>query len=404
MRFGQKAWCRHAWKASTALIAAIVVVSTAMVVETRAGDPPAQMTLKSFDGPTVPVNNAGDEYPRYLYGEYQGVLQGGIFESSINTNDAISGSSLQMDLTEGWLYAQFNAHNADGTRGFAREYAADPEAWQFNTYNRMRFWMKVPVNSTPHQTDGRWNFNVGTYVKYVTEPNWYDDEAGGGHYYHHINLPAFGQWVQVVLNMHPNHQRGAQGYEDPGYLPHPTYHQVNDKRDEYVYEDYNYFDALTRFYLADFDEAEQELPRTYLLDEIEFYREPYEENDEQVYSITAAYEPSTNRLIVTWNRHKDENDIAHEVRYAFSNIHELKAGWDGALEVPDGKGLIAPPGWQGYNAMVFDADDLPLVGRDTVYIAIKPANSTLFSQIAVPISSPGGLQGGGDDRTKGIRK
>ncbi len=64
MRFGQKAWCRHAWKASTALIAAIVVVSTAMVVETRAGDPPAQMTLKSFDGPTVPVNNAGDEYPR----------------------------------------------------------------------------------------------------------------------------------------------------------------------------------------------------------------------------------------------------------------------------------------------------------------------------------------------------
>ncbi len=331
-----------------------------------------QMTLKDFDGPTVPLNNAGDEYPRYLYGEYQGVLQGGIFDSTINTSDAISGSSLAMHLTEGLgLYAQFNAHNADGTRGFAREYAADPEAWQFNTYNRMRFWMKVPVISTSHQTNGRWNFNVGTYGKSVGTPDWYNDATGGGHFYHHINTPALGQWVQVILNMHPNHRLGDEGWMEPGNLPHPTGEDA-----------YNYFDAMTRFYIAEFDSDPVVVPRTYLLDQMEFYREPYEENDEQVYSITAVYEPPTNRLIVTWNRNKNENDIAHEVRFAFANIHAI--GWDAATPAPDR--VVLPPGWQGYNAMVYDTTSLPLAGRPKVYIAIRPVGATLFSQIAVPLA------------------
>lgn len=363
---------------SMLVLAVVLTMPSARAV----ADDTDRMSLLDLDGPSVPVNNAGDEYPRYLYGEYQDVLQGGIFESSINTDDAVSGSSLQMDLTEGWLYAQFNAHNADGTRGFAREYCVNPDAWQFNTYNRMRFWMKVPASATPHQTDGRWNFNVGTYVKYVTEPDWSDDEAGGDHYYHHINLPALDQWVQVILNMHPSHRRGASGQEDPGFLPYPTYGPEGEP------EEYNYFDALTRFYIADFDELDQELPRTYLLDEMEFYREPYGENDEQVYSIAAVYEPSTNRLVVTWDRHKDDNDVAHEVRYAFENIHEI--GWEEALPAPtdDGTddGIVTPPGWQGYNGMVYDTTRLELGGAGVVYIGIRPVGAELFSQIAVPLT------------------
>jgi hypothetical protein len=84
---------------------------------------------------------------------------------------------------------------------------------------------------------------------------------------------------------------------------------------------------------------------------------------------------------VTWNRAKDENDIKHEVRYAFSDIHQID--WNAAK--PALRGIITPPGWQGYNGMVYDTTALPLAGRSVVYIAIKPKNSRLFSPIAIPL-------------------
>jgi hypothetical protein len=36
--------------------------------------------------------------------------------------------------------------------------------------------------------------------------------------------------------------------------------------------------------------------------------------------------------------------------------------------------------------MVYDTTELPLSGQSVVYIAIKPQNATLFSQVVVPLT------------------
>ena len=86
-------------------------------------------------------------------------------------------------------------------------------------------------------------------------------------------------------------------------------------------------------------------------------------------------------MTVTWNRPQNDNAINHEVRYAFEDIHQV--GWNAAKPAP--RGIIKPPGWQGYNGMVYATQALPLAGHPVVYIAIKPRNSKLFSQIAIPL-------------------
>ncbi len=319
--------------------------------------------LQDFDGTAVPVNVAGDTYPS----EYGGA---GAAQVSIDLNDAASGHSLRMDVTSGGLYAQFNPYDGSG-RGFARDYSATPKAWSFNTYNRLSFWIKRPTTASPLITNGSHGTYVGTYVKQISNADPSSDETGGSHYYHSINLPNNGQWTQVILNMHPDHRRGDSGGIDPGYLPHPTGEPQ-----------YNYFDALTRFYI---DDTASPTTGTYRIDDIQFYREPYAEDDAQVASLTGTYDPTRNEVIVTWNRSKDDNTVNDEVRYAFSDIHQL--GWNAATPAPSG--IITPPGWQGYSGMVYDTTALPLAGHLVVFIAIKPQNSDLFSQIAVPLRRGG---------------
>jgi hypothetical protein len=115
---------------------------------------------------------------------------------------------------------------------------------------------------------------------------------------------------------------------------------------------------------------------------MEFYQEARPEEDERVYGIAATHVPGQNLLIVTWSRRIGEDAVAHEVRYAFSDIHA--AGWDSATPAP--RGIVAPLGQGGANGMVYDARDLPLSGQRFVYIGIKPQNSKLFSQIAIPLT------------------
>jgi hypothetical protein len=229
----------------------------------------------------------------------------------------------------------------------------------------MSFWIKRPTTAAPLVPDGKANANVGTYVKRVTNADRRSDETGGGHYYHMLNLPNTGQWTRVILNMHPDHRRGDSGGVDPGFLPHPTGEPK-----------FNYFDTLTRFYIQ-CDAA----PGTYLIDDIEFYQETFRENDTQAFSLTGTFDPAKKGVIVTWNRAKDENTINHEVRYAFDDIHRI--GWKSAIPAP--RGVIKPPGWQGYNGMVYATRALPLAGHAVVYVAIKPQNSKLFSQITIPL-------------------
>ena len=167
----------------------------------------------------------------------------------------------------------------------------------------------------------------------------------------------------------------SPGSVDSGNVPYPTVWSGDPPNT------YNYYDALTRWYISGTGGGTG--IRDYWIDEIEFYQEPYTENDDQVYGICVSYTAATNRIFLTWNRLKDENSVKHEVRYVFSNIHVL--GWDNAIPAPSG--IITPPGYQGYNNMVYDTTAIDVTGQSTIYFAIKPQDSSVFSQIALPLNT-----------------
>ena len=329
------------------------------------------MVLNNFNGPTVPLNEGGETYPDQWVGWGPATI-------SVNSSDAITGNSIQFNVTSGGLYAQFNPYDGIG-RNFARDYSANPAAWQFNTYNRMSFWIKRPTSASPLLTTGQGNANVGWYVKQITNADYFSDETGGNHYYNSLNLPNNGQWTHVILNMHSDHRRGDSGYVDPGNLPYPTATDGPNGGDDPP-STFNFFDTLTRFYI----EENYQYPGIYLIDDIQFYQETATENDAQVSSLTGNYNPGNNELIVTWSRPKPEGTINHEVRYSFSDIHQI--GWNAATPAPNG--IITPPSDGAYCGMVYDTTLLPLAGHSVVYIAIKPQNSNLFTQIAVPLDLP----------------
>ena len=89
------------------------------------------------------------------------------------------------------------------------------------------------------------NASFGTYVKQVTNADPSSDEAGGGHFYHGLDLPNNGQWTHVILNMHPEHRRGDDGSVDPGNLPYPTAPSAGNGGTD-PEATYNYFGLLRR--------------------------------------------------------------------------------------------------------------------------------------------------------------
>lgn len=335
------------------------------------------MIYQNFDGASVPLNLGGDTLPQYYENQ---PLEGGQFTPSIDTGKKVAGaSSLKMHLTTGTgLYAQFNPYGGPLNRIFARDYSADPAGWAFNTYNRMRYWFFDPADGEPEGTAGNTNYYMGTYCKYVTAFDQTSDEAGGGHFYHPFNV-ARGTWSLCTFCSHPGHRRGDPGSLDSGNLPYPTTATYGGSGDPD--NTYYYFDTLTRWYISG-DNAASPLPRDYWLDEIEFYQETHAENDEQVYGICASYTASTNRLLLTWNRPKSEGSTNHDVRYAFSNIHDL--GYANATAAPGGTG-IAPTG-NDYNGMLYATTAIDVTGQSTIYFAIKPVNSSLYSTIALPLA------------------
>lgn len=321
------------------------------------------MPFLHFEGPDPPRNHNGDDYPNQYPGEGEG-------EVRIDFTDGIQGNCLDLELYTGYFYPQFNPYYPDGTRGFAREHVVSPEDWRFNTYNRLSFWIKAPRSAMPVLDTGQENVHFGTYVKNVINPDPYSDESGNNHWYHHLNIPNSNTWTRVIINMHPDHLRDADGGYEHGNQPHTMGES-----------EYNYFDSLTRFYISQQREAPVWYPAVFKLDEFVFYEESRPENDEQVYSIAATYVRAENRIVLTWGRHKDENDVLHEVRYAFRDIHEI--GWGEAIPAPEG--WVTPLGWQGYNGMVYESTEIPLARCLGVYLGIRPENSDLFSQVFLPL-------------------
>lgn len=249
--------------------------------------------------------------------------------------------------------------------------------WTYDFYNRMEFHVKIPpqvndINLNPGVRNG----SIGTYNRSVgySRSDQASGEQGRLHYYHRFALPpSNGRWVKVIMDEHPNHIQGANGDVDPGNQPYPT-----------LENDRNHYDSLTRFYFAlghqfHTDDGNDVI---YYFDKFNLYRETRQENEEQVYTISGFYDPSNNRLWVGWQRNKADNDIIHEVRYSFQDIHDI--GWNAANVAPNGS--ITPLGYGGYSSMWYDNSTISMGANTSIFVAIKPQNSNLFKQIQLDLT------------------
>jgi hypothetical protein len=330
---------------------------------------PVSYELDGFEnGIRVVQPNTGDAN-KYLWNLYNGSGSG---PTSVTTAQKYAGNQSlrsQYDSGNNWQF-QFYTYT-EGVAGFnngwqfMRKFVTNPTSWQTGKVNRMRFWMLLPPG-TDEAGGGNHNFEFGTYIRCSACGG---AEDGGGHYYHHFDLPYTGVWHQLIVDTHPNHLRGNSGGTELGDLPNPT----NEPG-------FTYFDLMTRFYL-DFPYDKFPMPAVFYMDNFEVYEEQRPENTEQVYSLNAVYVPSTNMVRVGWARRKDQDTVKHDVRYAFSDIHSI--GWAAATPAPNG--TVTPPGTSGYNGMEWSTTGLNLSGKSVVYVAIKPQNSSLFRQIAVPV-------------------
>jgi hypothetical protein len=261
--------------------------------------------------------------------------------------------------SNGWKYMRRFVNNPSMSS------SGGSPAWQTGKINRMRFWIKVPPAVT-RSGSGDHNLELGTYLARSGSES--SGETDNHHHYHKFNIGYSGQWEQLIVDTHPDHIRGANGdAEHPNLL--------------FPYGDGNtYFDLLTRFYLH-FPYS----PPTgdYRIDGFELYQDTNPQNVDQVRSIHAVHIPGSNEVRVGWTRRKDQATVKHEVRYAFTDI--FSTGWAGATVAPNG--TVTPPGDGGFNTMSWSTTSLNLSGRSVLYVAIKPQNSSLFSQIAIPLGS-----------------
>lgn len=281
--------------------------------------------------------------------------------------------------------------DTDFVRHNAREFITSG-SWKLDTYNRLRFWVKVPPAFGKEFRSGgsQGNVNIGTYVRssHGRQSRAGSDESGlgGGHYYHTFSIPYTGAWHQIILDMHPNHGRGAFSGIEWGNTRYPTGEQG-----------FDYFDALTLFYI-DFIglggyHALSKYPSVFYFEDFEFYKDTNPENDDQVFSLNGVYAPADNRIYVGWSHPKDDEKTKYEVRYAFEDIYSLPNKWNDATQAP--KGTVSS-GSGPYNLMDYTTTGIKVAGHDTVYIAIKPNNSLFFRQIGLPVNEHGSARQASD--------
>lgn len=334
-------------------------------------------TLADFEEGQNTVVRPAETNPlyRFLWWEYGNGRSGGMEregEVSMVADAAYSGKfGLKNTITAihaGNTISQLHFYPYSST-GYSYRYARELSKtadWKLNTYNRLRFFIKLPEGMQVRDASQD-NLHFGTYIRASTAPT-NSAESENGHYYHYFNIPYTGQWHQVIVDWHPNHQRGANGSTEHGEKAQPTQE-----------EEYNYFDLLTRFYIQP-DGAPANFPVEILLDDVQLYQETADENTAEVYSLHGTYIPNENRLLVGWMRDKRNNEAMHEVRYAFSDIHVL--GWEKAMPAPDGA-FLPVKGHNGYNGVRYESTQINMDKHEYVFVAIKPQGSEKYRQIVI---------------------
>ncbi len=339
-----------------------------------------EVVFENFDNGIYQLNPLYIQpYNRDLWGQYPNGINGGseIVETGTTsisqTGSYESGNHLEVTVDPGGaLYLQFGPRSEELAGWYyMKEIITDLlqtlDTWENGKYNRMSFYMVVPDNHYPNPNGGIQSLAVGTYHRATTAPVSVN-ETGANHYYHHFRTRGTnGRWMKFIVDMHPNYKRdGTPGGVEIGEVADPTE------------EGLRYFDAMTRFYI-DFGYRvyDETIPNTYKVDRFAIYEETRTENESQVYSIAGFFDPANNRIYVSWNRNKEENSLIHDVYYAYSDIHEL--GIANASLAPNG--AVSPPDVGGYNSMSYETTAINVGQNSTIFVAIKPRNSSLFKQI-----------------------
>lgn len=150
-----------------------------------------------------------------------------------------------------------------------------------STINRMDFYLKGQgISALNPQEPNNSRFTVGTYLCWPDGGFGGDScpkEADNQHYYHYLYINP-DAWIHVVLDRHPQHQRGA------GIKP---------DNNPYIEFQRHYYPSLNAMYF-EFWRSEENLT-SYYLDDIEFYStsDKYEptQNDISISSVWVGYWP-----------------------------------------------------------------------------------------------------------------
>lgn len=289
------------------------------------------------------------------------------FTAATDPNDNI-GDNAPVDYTPipSAPYLQFYTHS-DQRWQYIHEVIQNNygDEWKFNFYNRLVFYVKTPEETV---VDGNMNLSVGTYYASIINgpPTSGDAEVGGGNHGYHRYKISNGVTTKVIVDFNPTHIRGAGGGQEQPYMEYPILSDAGK---------YNYWDMLTRLYFAGARGSEFGLE--YQFDNFYFYRENRKEENHEVYSLAASYKPSLGETYLSFNVNKErvEEDAFYEVRYAFTDIHEL--GFDNApLWMVTGD-----QGYQGENIVGISTTDIDVGSNSILYLAVKKVGDTLFRQI-----------------------
>ena len=350
------------------------------------------IVLDDFTSGVRAVNpNVVDPQYRNLWSQYPDVtLDGATTHGTVSTVPGKqAGTRALLDrITDGSdavAYLQFYT-NDGSTWHFMRELINAGQTWRLNTYNRLRFWVKVPPQLQRAPT-GQSNSELDTYVR-CSDCDRTSAESGGDHYYHFFNIPYTDQWHQIILDPHPNHQRGGSGSTEWGTQLYPTCSTATLPSGGILgggsssdCNTFNYMDALTRFYFQAGLGGPVQFPQDYYFERFELFAADPNENVDQVFSMNAVYVPGNNSVYVGWQAPKTET-ADYDVRYAFTDLYQ--SGWDAGTPAPGGTAIPAPNNG-GYNGMEYETTAIDVTAHSMLYVAIKPQNSTRFREIAIPV-------------------
>jgi hypothetical protein len=309
-----------------------------------------------------------------------------------------SGCSLRQDMWEGSVNARMGITHRSSTssaRPWLYEFHSQLEAVPRNTINRIAFFFKegpmfsYDLPADPGR-DARYNCNFGSYIRdhgSLFLPNNPETSCywGGGHGYHNFISAQPGTWTQVIVDMHPNAYRGSNNNLPEGKVfpdnPYPYLYRGNEPERSAN----NYMDSITYFYLdhrKDHQFADS-LPAYVHYGPIIAYTEDERANgtvgDQAISTVTGAFNPGANKLTVGYNQlRKSQSGVQYEyiptysvqIRYAFSDIHQLPGGFNDATIVP---GAAALPTRQHNDVSqhIFETDQIDVSGQDFIYVGIK---------------------------------